>query len=66
MGALRDALSVFDQAVSLCGSDIAYADLVKALGVVDIDRYFEVTDRVAARDMGGMLQLVENAIRARA
>ena len=63
-GALRDALSVFDQAVSLCGSDIAYADLVKALGVVDIDRYFEVTDRVAARDMGGMLQLIENAIRA--
>ncbi len=63
-GALRDALSVFDQAVSLCGSDIAYAELVKALGVVDIDRYFEVTDRVAARDMGGMLQLVENAIRA--
>ncbi len=63
-GALRDALSVFDQAVSLCGSDIAYADLVKALGVVDIDRYFEVTDRIAARDMGGMLQLIENAIRA--
>lgn len=63
-GALRDALSVFDQAVSLCGSDIAYAELVKALGVVDIDRYFEVTDRIAARDMGGMLQLVENAIRA--
>ncbi len=63
-GALRDALSVFDQAVSLCGSDIAYADLVKALGVVDIDRYFEVTGRIAARDMGGMLQLVENAIRA--
>ena len=63
-GALRDALSVFDQAVSLCGSDIAYAELVKALGVVDIDRYFEVTDRIAARDMGGILQLVENAIRA--
>ena len=63
-GALRDALSVFDQAISLCGSDIAYGDLVQALGVVDIDRYFEVTDRIAARDMGGMLQLVENAIRA--
>ncbi len=63
-GALRDALSVFDQAVSLCGSEIAYSDLVQALGVVDIDRYFEVTDRIAARDMGGMLQLVENAIRA--
>ncbi len=63
-GALRDALSVFDQAISLCGSEITYGDLVQALGVVDIDRYFEVTDRIAARDMGGMLQLVENAIRA--
>ena len=63
-GALRDALSVFDQAVSLCGEEIAYGDLVQALGAVDIDRYFEVTDRIAASDMGGMLQLVENAIRA--
>ena len=63
-GALRDALSVFDQAVSLCGSEIAYSDLVHALGVVAIDRYFEITDCIAARDMGGMLQLVENAIRA--
>lgn len=63
-GALRDALSVFDQAISLCGSEITYSELVQALGVVDIDRYFEVTDRIAARDMGGMLQLVENAIRA--
>ncbi|MEX0822721.1 MAG: DNA polymerase III subunit gamma/tau [Rhodothermales bacterium] len=63
-GALRDALSVFDQAVSLCGNDIEYAELAKALGVVEVDRYFEVTDLVAARDTGGMLRLVERTVRA--
>ena len=63
-GALRDALSVFDQAVSLCGSRITYANLVQALGVVDVDRYFEVTEHVLNRDTAGMLLLVDKVIRA--
>jgi DNA polymerase III subunit gamma/tau len=63
-GALRDALSAFDQAVALCGSPMTYAELAQAFGVVDIDLFFEVTRAVAAGDHAGMLALVERITRA--
>lgn len=63
-GALRDALSVFDQAVSLCGTDIQHDALIKALGVVDSDLYFTVTDAVLDRDPSVMLHIVDRIVRA--
>jgi len=63
-GALRDALSVFDQAVSLCGIDIHHVELVKALGVVDSDLYFDVTDAVQTGDGASMLLIVERIMRS--
>ncbi|GIV61022.1 MAG: DNA polymerase III, subunit gamma and tau [Rhodothermaceae bacterium] len=63
-GALRDALSVFDQAVSLCGTDLRHDELTRALGVVSTDLFFEVTRNVVARDGGGMLRLVDRIVRA--
>ena len=63
-GALRDALSVFDQAVSLCGAELTYADLAHALGVVDVDLYFEVTENVAAQNSAGMLRLIDRIVRS--
>ena len=63
-GALRDALSAFDQAVSLCGTSLAYADLAQALGVVDVDLFFEVTQHVRGRSAAGMLRLVDRVVRA--
>ena len=62
-GALRDALSAFDQAVSLCGTDLTYGELAQALGVVDVDLYFEVTRYVQESNSAGMLQLVERIVR---
>ncbi|MDX1546389.1 MAG: DNA polymerase III subunit gamma/tau, partial [Rhodothermales bacterium] len=63
-GALRDALSAFDQAVSLCGTDLQYAALAEALRVVDVDLYFEVTQHVAGRSSAGMLTLADRIVRA--
>jgi DNA polymerase-3 subunit gamma/tau len=63
-GALRDALSVFDQAVSLCGSNLQYSELAQVLGVVDIDLFFDVTDFVIQRDTAGMLTLVDRIMRS--
>lgn len=63
-GALRDALSVFDQAVSLCGTNIAYADLIAALGVVNSDIYFEVTKSVQAGSSASMIRIVDKIVRA--
>ncbi|HYE58192.1 MAG TPA: DNA polymerase III subunit gamma/tau, partial [Rhodothermales bacterium] len=62
-GALRDALSAFDQAVALCGTNLRYRELADALGVVDVDLYFEVSERVAARDAAGLLDLVDRLVR---
>lgn len=58
-GALRDALSVFDQAVALCGSDLKYSTLASALRVVDAELYFEATRCIAQRAAGPMLSLAE-------
>jgi DNA polymerase-3 subunit gamma/tau len=63
-GALRDALSVFDQAISLCGTDIRNDDLVRALGVVDTDLFFNVTDAVLDRNPSSMLHIVDRVVRA--
>ncbi|GAB5519671.1 MAG: DNA polymerase III subunit gamma/tau [Rhodothermales bacterium] len=62
-GALRDALSAFDQAVSLCGTDLRYAELAQAMGVVDIDMFFNLTAQVRARSAAGMLALVDRVVR---
>ena len=63
-GALRDALSAFDQAISLCGDTLAYGDLTEALGVVDQDLYFDLTDHVATQDTAGVLTLVRHVVRS--
>ena len=63
-GALRDALSAFDQSVVLCGSNLTYADLASALRVMDVDLFFEVTRNVTGRSTRGMLALVDRIVRA--
>ena len=62
-GALRDSLSAFDQAVSLCGTSLIYTELAQAFGVVDVDLFFEVTQHVVAGNSAGLLTLVDNIIR---
>ena len=63
-GALRDALSVFDQAVSLCGTNITYANLIAALGVVDTDVYFDITRAVVGGQGAEMIRIVDRIVRA--
>ena len=62
-GALRDALSAFDQAVSLCGTSLAYPELARAFGVVEVDLFFEVTQFVTDGQNAGLLNLVDRIIR---
>ncbi len=62
-GALRDALSAFDQAVSLCGTRLEYPELAKAFGVVDIELFFEVTKDVVGGNSAGLLGMVDRIIR---
>jgi DNA polymerase-3 subunit gamma/tau len=43
-GAMRDALSIFDQMVSLSGDNITYKSVIENLSILDYDYYFKVTD----------------------
>ena len=63
-GALRDALSAFDQALSLCGTALEYGALTQALGVVEQDLFFRLTDHVADQNTAGMLTLVRHVVRS--
>ena len=43
-GGMRDALSMFDKAVSFCGNSLNYKDVAATLNVLDYDTYFTLTD----------------------
>ena len=43
-GALRDALSMFDQIVSFSGNNMTYEHVIENLNILDYDYYFKVTD----------------------
>ena len=42
-GGMRDALSMFDKAVSFCGTTLRYPEVAQTLNVLDYDTYFNVT-----------------------
>lgn len=43
-GGMRDALSMFDKAVSFCGTTLDYHNVARTLNVLDYDTYFNITD----------------------
>ena len=45
---MRDALSMFDKAVSFCGTTLAYRNVAQTLNVLDYDTYFSVTEMLLA------------------
>ncbi len=49
-GGMRDALSMFDKAVSFCGTTLDYRNVAQTLNVLDYDTYFGVTQMLLAGD----------------
>ena len=49
-GGMRDALSMFDKAVSFCNSNLQYKEVAQTLNVLDYDTYFSMTDLLLAGD----------------
>ena len=43
-GGMRDALSMFDKAVSFCNSNLQYKEVAQTLNVLDYDTYFSMTE----------------------
>ncbi len=61
-GALRDALSIFDQLVSFSGSQITYKAAIENLNVLDVDNYFNMTDFLFSENQSAALLLFEDIL----
>lgn len=63
-GALRDALSIFDQIVSFGGTDLTYEKVIENLNVLDFDYYFQITQYLLSGDLSNTLitinEIIEN------
>src|ERR1035437_2773916 len=60
-GSMRDALSIFDQMVSLSGDNITYKTVIDNLSILDFDYYFKVTDALLEKNTSSSL-LIFNEI----
>ena len=56
-GCLRDAQSLLDQSIALCGTKIEIATLESALGIVDRASFFSLVTSIAKHDTGKALDL---------
>ena len=54
-GAMRDALTIFDQTVAFCGTTVAYEDVIRNLNVLDYEYSFSLVDNFLAGDYGKAL-----------
>ena len=62
-GAMRDALSLLDQCLSLGGDDgLTHEKVLDILGAVDRVRLFEFTDALAAKDSGQIMAVINQAM----
>lgn len=61
-GGMRDALSIFDQLVSFCGTDITYERTIEVLNVLNSDYYFRMVDLALAHDAAGALLLLNEVL----
>ncbi|HZK09186.1 MAG TPA: DNA polymerase III subunit gamma/tau [Bacteroidales bacterium] len=61
-GALRDALSIFDQLVSFTGMDLKYSMVVESLNVLDYDYYFTITSQLMHGQLHDALLVLDKII----
>jgi DNA polymerase-3 subunit gamma/tau len=54
-GAMRDALSYFDQIVSFSGNTITYENVIENLNVLDYEYYFSLVDSFLSNDFASAL-----------
>ncbi len=54
-GAMRDALTIFDQTVAFCGTDVKYQDVLRNLNVLDYEYSFSLVDAFLKGDYSSAL-----------
>ena len=61
-GALRDALSIFDQIVSFSGGAITYKQTIENLNVLDVNNYFNMVHHLFSEDQSAALLLFDEIL----
>jgi len=61
-GAMRDALTLFDQTVAFCGTEVVYEDVIHNLGVLDYDYSFRLVDAFLAGDYASALLIFDEIL----
>ncbi|OFI04983.1 DNA polymerase III subunit tau [Clostridium acetireducens DSM 10703] len=61
-GAMRDALSVLDQAISTGNNKVEYDNVIKMLGLVTYDNLFKITDAIIRRDVEQSIKIIDNVV----
>jgi len=61
-GALRDALSIFDQIVSFGGRNITYKNVIENLNVLDYDYYFKLVETIVKGNITDTLLIINEII----
>jgi DNA polymerase-3 subunit gamma/tau len=61
-GALRDALSIFDQIVTFAGNNLTYQNVIDNLNILDYDYYFRIVESAQKEDIPNALLLLNDII----
>ena len=61
-GGMRDALSIFDQAVSFCQGNITYQKVIEDLNVLDSENYFQIIDLSIINKVSDIMVLLNSII----
>lgn len=61
-GGMRDALSIFDQAVSFCQGNLTYRKVIEDLNVLDADNYFNMIDRCLENNVAEVMVMLNGIL----
>lgn len=61
-GAMRDALTIFDQTVAFCGTDVKYADVIRNLNVLDYEYSFSLVEHFLSGDYAFCLRTFDEIL----
>ena len=61
-GGMRDALSIFDQAVSFSQGNITYSKVIEDLNVLDAENYFNMVDLAWDNKVSQLMLLLNNVV----
>lgn len=61
-GAMRDALSILDEAISMGGGKVEYENIVNMLGLVTNEHLIELMDNIIEKDIESSMKVVDDVV----